>query len=77
MSEHPSPLVRDVSNEIADYADMILEKFKPGSKITLLVRCPGAPDHSRDFVLTNDALDEAIAALTRRKDPNGTVNADV
>ena len=45
--------------------DEILEIFKPGAKITVLVRSPGFPD--RDFCLTSDDLGEAIAMLERRR----------
>ena len=42
----------------------ILAFFKPGAKITLLVRRPGAPE--QDFCLTNDNLDEVIPMIERR-----------
>jgi hypothetical protein len=44
-------------NEIAEY-------FKPGVKLTLLARTPG--NDEADFVLTNDTLQDAVAALERR-----------
>ena len=45
----------------------IAECFKPGAKLTLLVRTPGNDD--ADFLLTNDDLSEAIKALQRRTKP--------
>ena len=41
--------------------------FKPGAKLTLLVRRPEAPDGSQDMVVTDDDLAEAIKALEIRK----------
>lgn len=38
--------------------------FKPGVKLTLVARTPG--NNEADFVLTNDSLAQAIAALRRR-----------
>lgn len=65
--KHPSPSVQEASERVADHMDKILGYFKPGRKITVLVRSPEHPDGSQDFVLTNDTLDETIAALTIRK----------
>lgn len=44
--------------------------FKPGAKLTLIVRNPAAEAAGKDadFVMTDDSLDEAIAVLQRRKD---------
>lgn len=41
----------------------ILTNFKPGAKITVLVRRPG--DDEGDFMLTNDAIPEARKMLDR------------
>ena len=38
--------------------------FKPGMKLTFIARRPDKPD--QDFVMTDDDLAEAIAALQRR-----------
>lgn len=65
--------VQNVGDEMADHLDAILRLFKPGAKITVVVRRPDAPDHSQDFIQTNDTLDDAIAALERRKNPIGTL----
>nr|WP_315462660.1 hypothetical protein [uncultured Sphingomonas sp.] len=48
----------------------IAGRFKPGAKLTLVVRNPTAEAAGKDadFVMTNDTLDEAMAALQRRKD---------
>lgn len=51
---------------LADVASL----FKPGAKLTLIVRSPAAEAAGKDagFVMTNDTLDDAIAALQRRKE---------
>lgn len=45
----------------------ILGLFKPGAKITVVVRNTAVSDGSRDFIQTNDTIDNVIAALTVRK----------
>lgn len=67
MADHPSAMVQEVSEHVADHMDAILKFFKPGAKITVLVRRPEAPDGRQDFVLSNDTIDAAIAALEQRK----------
>lgn len=58
-----------VKEEVATRMDEILGMFKPGAKISVLVRTPGNPD--ADFMMTNDALEEAMALLERRKAAGG------
>lgn len=50
---------------VADCMDEIVSYFKPGVKITVLVRTPGYPD--RDFCMTSDTMDEVITMAERRK----------
>ena len=45
--------------------DEIKKLFKPECKIMVLIRTPDEP--TRDFLMTDDFIDEAIAALLRRK----------
>jgi hypothetical protein len=59
--------VLTVIDHASFHMDKIVGQFISGSKITVIVRPPGGVDGNRDFVLTDDDLDEAIAALTRRK----------
>lgn len=66
MTLHPNPRVQDASEIVAEHMDAILRLFKPGAKITVLVRHPGKRDGSGDFVLTNDELPDAITALQLR-----------
>jgi hypothetical protein len=55
-----------VSQEVADYMDEIVALFKPGVRITVLVRTPDMPE--RDFCMTNDDPDEVVAMMLRRKE---------
>ncbi|HHW32669.1 MAG TPA: hypothetical protein GXX24_00790 [Paracoccus solventivorans] len=57
--------LRDAVEVAADAMDRVLECFRPGCKITLLVRTPGHP--SRDFCLTDDDLSEVAAMIERRR----------
>ncbi len=69
MAAHPSSAVQDVSEQVADHMDAILKFFKPGAKITVLVRRPEHADGKQDFVLSNDTIPDAIKALQQRVDP--------
>jgi hypothetical protein len=60
-------LPSDVSEKISDHMFAIQTLFKPGMKITLLIRAPDHPDGSRDLLMTDDLIDEAVAAMLRRK----------
>lgn len=51
--------------ESAWYMDRILELFKPGKKITILVRDP--TDNEADFMMTNDQIPDLVAMLERSK----------
>lgn len=53
-----------VQQAASDHLDEIKVMFKPGVKVTLLVRTPTHPD--RDFVMTDDDMAEAVAMLERR-----------
>lgn len=55
---------------VSAHMDQIKRLFKSGVKITVLVRTPGEP--GRDFLMTDDDLDEAITALRRRRDAGKT-----
>lgn len=57
----------NLEDEISKHADEILEMFKPGSKITILIRNPKVrKDGEADVVVTNDDLEESILAIRRR-----------
>ena len=54
-----------VSANVAQHMNYILKSFKPGAKITVIVRAPNYPE--RDFMLTSeDDLNEAKAVIERR-----------
>lgn len=55
-----------VRQEVADHLAAIQRCFKPGAKVTVLVRPNLGPDKDGDFVLSDDRLPDAIAALARR-----------
>ena len=57
--------------------EAILREFKPGAKITVVVRAADDPQGLRDFVLSNDTIDDAIAVLQRRKTDPSTLRGDV
>lgn len=56
-------------DEIAGHMDEILQIFKPGAKITVIVRREGAPD--QDFLMTGDDLDKVVALIRRRQGAAG------
>ena len=58
-------LVADTQHFVADRMEQIVSRFKPGVKITVLVRTPGHPD--RDFMMTDDTEGEIIAMVERRQ----------
>lgn len=60
-------IVQRVGERAAARLDDIRAMFKPGVKITLLVRTPAFPDGKRDFLLTDDDLDAVCDALQQRK----------
>lgn len=62
MTDH---LVRVRESVAADMED-IQRRFKPGTKIAVLVRAPDFPD--RDFLMTDDSIDELITMLQRCKE---------
>lgn len=59
-------LVQDVGEQIDGHLAAIAAMFKPGAKLTLLVRRPEKPDGSHDVILSDDHLALAIGALVIR-----------
>jgi len=53
-----------VSRLVAAHMDQILSYFKPGKKITVLVRSTDNPEG--DFCLSNEDLTEVTAMVARR-----------
>lgn len=56
-----------VARRIEAHLNAIAAEFKPGAKLTLLVRNDVGEGRDGDAVFTNDTLPEAIAALQRRR----------
>jgi hypothetical protein len=62
-----SGLPDHVAAEIHEHLGAIAALFKPGAKLTLLIRNDFGPGVDADVVITNDSLPEAIAGLKRRQ----------
>jgi hypothetical protein len=58
-----SARIQAVGDHVMDCMDSILAHFKPGAKITVVVRQPDFPDGSRDMVVTTDEIEPVIKAL--------------
>jgi hypothetical protein len=59
-------LSQRATDRVSILMDEIVANFKPGAKITELVRTPDKP--TADFCLTSDSLDEVAAMIRRRQD---------
>ena len=55
----------DVQERVSIHMDNILALFKPGAKVTVLVRRPDLPE--QDFMMTSDTLPEIVAMIERSK----------
>lgn len=62
-----SETLKIVQHQVGAHMDKILKLFKPGKKITVLVRSPGFPE--QDFCLTDDE-DAEVAAMVARRFPS-------
>jgi hypothetical protein len=58
--------LENLENVTASAMGEILECFKDGAKITILVRRPEHEDGSQDFLMTNDDLTKAVSAMEMR-----------
>jgi hypothetical protein len=56
----------EVHAEIAEHCGEISDLFKPGCKVTILVRNPSLKDG--DVLVSDDAIDAVVAALQRLKE---------
>jgi hypothetical protein len=52
--------------EIANHCGQVARLFRPGVKVTILVRSPAEGD--ADVLVTDDQIDAAIAALAKLKE---------
>jgi len=55
-----------LQDTLAIHLDRVLESFKPGAKVTLVVRNPAYGDEA-GVVIGNDDLSEVIAEIKRRQ----------
>jgi hypothetical protein len=67
---------RELEDGIGPHLDAIKTLFKPGVKITVLVRSMEDPDGLKDFAMGDDDLQEAMNMIARRmaSDKNSTAN---
>lgn len=63
-------LVGMVEDRVSTHMDEITRNFKPGAKITVLVRTPG--NDEADFCMTDDDLAEVAKMVQRRADADTT-----
>ena len=51
---------------LSPHLDAIKNRFKPGAKITVLIRFADDPDGLKDFVIGDDELQDAMNLIARR-----------
>ena len=70
-----SARVQAVGALVEECAHAIAAQFKPGAKVTIVVRTPTHPDGSRDMVVTSDDIDAVIGALRTRAEAERAAGA--
>jgi hypothetical protein len=71
LPAEPKPEVRRVAEQMAEHLDAISRLFKPGVKLTLLVRNPRDPERSA-FLTDEEGPDAACRAIRQLfKNPSG------
>lgn len=58
--------LEETQEEVSDHLDKIKSYFKPGVKITILVRTEADPEGRRDFMMGDDDPQEAMNMIARR-----------
>jgi len=58
--------LEETQEEVADHLDKIKSYFKPGVKITVLVRTEDDPEGKRDFMMGDDDPQQAMNMIARR-----------
>lgn len=58
--------LEETQEEVSDHLDKIKRYFKPGAKITVLVRAPDDPDGRKDFMMGDDDPQEVMNMIARR-----------
>lgn len=69
---NPRDDVQRVGQQMGFYMEEIAKLFKPGVKLTLLVRNPGHPERNA-FLSDEDNIDEAVEAIKQLKKPTGGI----
>jgi hypothetical protein len=69
--------VQEVGEIVGEHMDDILNLFKPGFLITVIVRHKDFPDRSRDFIQSNDTLVGALTAIQTRMNDDTTLKGFV
>ncbi len=57
---------QQVTEDVSDHLDRIKSYFKPGAKITILVRHTDDPEGRKDFMMGDDDPQEAMNMIARR-----------
>ena len=60
--------VKEAHAEIANHCGDIAVLFKPGAKVTVLIRNPDIAEGGADMLVTDDQPDLIIAAIQRLKE---------
>lgn len=58
--------LEETQEEVADHLDKIKSYFKPGVKVTILVRTINDDEGRRDFMMGDDDPQEAMNMIARR-----------
>lgn len=58
--------LRQVHAEVAEHAGQVADLFKPGARVTILIRNPQLEDG--DIVVSDDSMESVIAAVQRLKE---------
>lgn len=65
MSWKDPQAATDLAVKLERHLQRIAMLFKPGAKLTLVVRLPSIPSGDADVVIGDDDYDDAIAAINR------------
>lgn len=58
--------LEEMQDEVSDCLDRVKRCFKPGVKVTILVRTEGDAEGKRDFMMGDDEPQEAMNMIARR-----------
>lgn len=69
-SPFAEPWQQQLHEALSSDLDRVVRRFKPGVKVTLVIRQPHL-EGDTGIVIGNDDLDDAIAEIQRRKELDG------